>query len=209
MGQFGFNRGEVTQSIARYLSYKGRYAGVIDELISPVLPLATLDSTPYLRLGIPVARMANKASVAANNSWIIARPAPTLVLQIKSVIVMCLAVSQVTLRMLTTTDIAGLGALTTLQFVELAGVDVGAGPVTPGLRPSTVDTAAVIGVGFGQAIARWIHTANTNYQIDFPDPGICLFGNEPAGLPALGICCETVNTTLNASIIGREWPLPG
>lgn len=205
----GFNRPELPQAIAEFFGLKGsgsqdaRY----DPGIVPIVSIAALTDTPYLRYGTLVAARNTRAATAAENGVVLASPGRNVCLAVQQVIVPNEGAAQiiVEIRKLSATQIAALNTATATQMVDL------------GTRGENSTRSSVVAQGGAAAIAGdSIHRATVppgvagpSLVYSFPSPGALLFGDNPGGAPGIAVWNVTQNEILRASFIAREWPLPG
>lgn len=200
-----FNRGELALALSQYLGIKGEFAPDFDPTVVSSIPLVDgLHNTPYLRFGIPVARAAQKSAVAGAHSYLVARPGPNVALQITAVTLNNTSGAAIatTLRLLTAANIAACAPGTPTAMLDLASREAGVGS----LRSSVIVPAENVSPNIGTSFDKILAAAATKTLMEFPAPGIILYGGDAGGLAVVD---DIQNETINCSFYGREWPLPG
>lgn len=199
-----FNRGEVPQGLAQLLALKGDFPMEVEQLLIPTVNVADLTDTPYLRYGIPCGERAAASAVAARQSGCIIRPGRGKALQIRMLILHPAAgAKSANINILTAANIAAINTVgTAVQLADLAAQETGL-VVSSSISPCTA--AAITGNSIG--IMGTLAGGQPD-RLLLPDP-ITLYGNDPAGVPALAVWDGAVNEDLSVSVLCREWPLPG
>lgn len=201
-----FNRAPLAFALSQLMDVKGRTEMMLDETVVPVTSIAQLTDTPYVRFGILCGEEQPSVAVAAKNSWVLARPGANKVLQIESLILEnpAAAAQKFSIRILTAADVATLDTIgSPAQMLDLTS------PIArTRLSSFVVDASDAVSTA-GNSFAKVALPTLATLQIFFPSPGVCLFGNDEGGIPALGVSGATQNQEINVTVLGREWPLPG
>lgn len=209
---FRFNRGELSQALAQLLGFKGLPDLSSAEEIVPTINVGDLNNSPYLRLAIPAGRQIGQAAGGAGNfSYCLIRPGATVALQIRQIIFLntSATVQQYYVMLMSAANIAAMSGFATIAYTQLTDFgnsDTG----TSVLRPSRVGAGLhTSSNNLGVAASRMLCPANNSVIWTLPDPGLVLFGNDPAGIPGLAVTDTLANDALNVAFVAREWPLPG
>lgn len=198
------NRPELTAALVALLGLKGQFQTEVGAILVPGIQLLDIQNSPYLRYAVPVGGRHSGGPVAARFQHVLAKPGAKVALQITRAIIKCGAVSEVRLRILSAANIASMDSPGTEDaFVAMAGM------VMPERRSSRTQnpdrTIATLGEQIGIVTCD---VANVDKLVEFPDPGVILFGSDEGGVPALAAICNTANTFMAVTYFGREWPLP-
>lgn len=200
-----FNRGQIPEALARFFGIKGDVAVDFQETLVPNVTIGDVVDSPYLQYSIPV--MGGHAAAAAGAGefgYVGIRPGPNVALQVHMVSLLNTTGASLTyhLRWMTAANVAtvGVGSATSLQDVFTGTV----GQTRSSNAWQGTHTALV-----GAGILSVVVPAGESVIVEFPRGGVCLFGNDPNGVPSLGIAAGTDNVATSASFYAREWPLPG
>lgn len=203
-----FNRGEVNQALARMLGVKGELRLDLEQLVVPTLDIADLADSPYYASSFSrgVGRSSTQAAVAAKNGFVGVRPGERVALQVRRVIIgnpEAALAQTFAIEVMSAANISALGALTTAQMGFTSPPEAGQ------LAPSKLFLAAANTTGAGAVIGGCVLAASSSIILDLPEPGVCLYGDDPGGIPGLVVVGITQNQAVQAAFFGREWPLPG
>lgn len=200
-----FNRPEIAEALARFLSFKGKISLQAEEQIVPVVNIGDIANSPYLRYGVPVAESDTIAAAGAGELGFVAiRPGATVCLAVRQIVVPATAnFMSLSVRVCTLAQLAAAGSVEGPKVLDLSAEEIGA------TRSSVLNTgsdAAFIGNGmFGITVPA--NGATVVYE--FPEPGLILYGNNPNGRGALVVQENAANRDLHLGFVAREWPLPG
>lgn len=202
---FQFNRGEIAQALAQFLGFKGTLSLDGEATLLPTVTIASLVDTPYLQYAIPVGTAGSVGATAAENSMVLARPGLSVALAIQKIIVTNdgAAVQDVQFRRYTAADIATAGLTSVGQFTNFGAIDS-----ELVARPSDVLAGSHTAIA-GRGLGLFHVQPDDQLVLDFPAPGIVLYGNDAQGRPAFGAVVNTQNEALRCAFFGKEWPLPG
>lgn len=203
-----FNRGELVEGIARYLGIRAAAPFTVGDTIIPTVGLGDLTGLPYLPrdFGVPCMAFDSRALLAANHPYVLATPGPNVVLQLRQMWIHNTegAAVSVSIRWLDGAELATLATPgSELRFHELCGDKVGR------VRASFVKDyhhTAAIGTNLGYVRIP----AGDMKVVEWPDPGVLLWGNDEEGRGGFGVVRDDAPATLLGvcTFVGREWPLP-
>lgn len=199
------NRAALAQALSQLFNNKGRTQLVLDETVVPIVSLGDVTQLPYLRYGIPVGRGSFTAAAVALAAFNVARPGPTKVLQIRKIIIQNASgvLGSYEIRILTAADLALITLGGVVQFLDLSN------PISKTFTSSTITSATNATAAIGARLAV-VNCPNDDHRvIDFPDPGIALFGDDEGGRGGLSVANQNLNFSQSVCFYGREFPLPG
>lgn len=202
-------RGQVSLALSKLLNVKGEFPLAIDQTIVPTVNIGDLLDNPALRYGIPVARGQTVNAAAALYSGVVFSPGAAVALQIEQIRISTTAAAAmfVICSLLTAAQIAALtNAGTSVQFVDLTSGQDGVG--APVNRPSILRRFQDAAWAGSAVIDVAMIPASGTVTLDLKVP-LCLYGNDPGGVPGLAIYGQTLLQAISVSGYGREWPLPG
>lgn len=205
MSSIKFNRGVIPLGLTRLFGIKGQFETEVDGIIQPTVSVANLVDSPYLQYGSMMGKSGSQAAVAGENGLIVASPGAQVALQIKRVMVRNTSAAPLdcVFTLVTAANIVTAGIAQFANFVDLSNAP--AGEARSSFLSRGSHTAVV-----GSEVGRITVPADNLVQVEFPEPGVILYGNDEGGIPGLAVWCETVNTLLEAvTFYAREWPLPG
>lgn len=207
---YPFNRGGIVEAIAQFFGIKGSFTQDLLPSTQMVVNIADLDDSPYLRYAIPVGRGVTAPAVALEFSVAGVVAGPTTILQITQIEVQNTGAAPLDILVATITGSENATAGTTAGAKLLDLSDAGPNGAAQPLRPSGTflgSHTAQVGAGIG----RFTIPADSSRTIVFPKPGVLLRGDatSQASGGRLGVWGDVVNTGLEISFYGREWPQAG
>jgi hypothetical protein len=200
-----YNRPGLAEGLTRFLGVKGGFTSEYEGVLSPVLVAATLHNSPYLRDRVAVGGSGTSPAVVAAQSYFGVRPGPNVVFQAKRFSIRGVAAARVlSAQVLSAADILTLTAPAALSKL----LDLSTDDRSKAFTSSDMWSGSAAG-GIGGRISAFDQLAGTQYDLEFPEPGVFLFGNDPSGRPGLFIENNNLNEAVLATVYGYEWPLPG
>lgn len=202
-----FNQPGVADAARRYfLTSDGTPALQLQEEISIVQATsAPLDESPYGSVFRPCGAGTSKAPAGGEFTYIGVRPQASRVLQLTQLMVSNLdaaAATEWTLRGLTAANVTSIGVDNTSAMIDLnptqmprnVASNIWAGSFTA----STTGTATGVG---GVLLPK------TCLVVPLREFGLCLWGNDPGGIPSFAVSCLTADISLRVQVLCREWPI--
>lgn len=201
-------RGEIPAALAALFALKGHTPLELDEVAVPTAIIANMTDTPYMRYSVPVIRHVGVNAVALNFGYAVISPGPTKVLQIRQIVLKTneVAAQDVGIRIGSAAFIAQLDTLVSTAPM----VDVGAPPVPRFVSSNVRVFSDVAGTDTGSSSigSFWIPPA-VSVILTYPEPGVCLYGDDEGGVPCMAIRQAALNSHFAVTVMGREWPLVG
>lgn len=201
-------RGEIPAALAALFALKGHTPLLLDEVSVPVVTIANMTDSPYMRYAVPVVYHQAAAALAANFGYVLARPGAGKVLQIRQVVFKTneAAAQDLGIRIGSAAFVAQLDTLVSTNNM----VDVSGSPAPKRASSITQTYQDVAGTDTG---SQGIHSVwvppGVSVILTYPDPGVCLFADDDGGVPCYAVRQSTLNSHFAVSFMGREWPLAG
>lgn len=160
-------------------------------------------------VSFPVSGGYSASAVVGAYGHVAFRPSRKVVLEVRSLLLINTAAQQTYyIRTMKQNDLASLAGLAALFGPTPLSYMQGPSPVASTARStveSATSTAGAAGAAITPAVLFAATIANEDKFYTLPDP-VVLFGDDPTGLPALVVAHTVVNVSMNALIVGREWP---
>lgn len=201
-------RGEIPAALAALFALKGHTPLLLDEVAVPVVSIANMTDSPYMRYAFPVIGHMQAAALAANFGYVIARPGAGKVLQVRQVVFKTsdAAAQDINVRVGSAAFVAQLDTpIADLQMVDISG---GPAPKLASSRMSSFHDVAGTDTGSQSIGSFWVPPA-VSVILTYPEPGVCIFADDDGGIPCYAVRNATLNKQFAVTIMGREWPLAG
>lgn len=199
-----FSRAELQRAVVSFFRpAESSFSLELGALVQPVLPLVRgLDTTPYSSVGLPLARGATVAAVAAEFGYITWAPMEGSAFQTTKIVLVngTGAAQTLDLRFLTAANVTAAGLALLGNFFELAPRDPSA--IAAPVQMVTGTHTAIL----GSLLCRVVVGAGLTMDIDLPEPGHVLFGQ--GTIPSLAVVNTAVNDSVTVTAFGRIWPMP-